>query len=231
MSWAIVGLSRRLRRPGLASVLGITAACGLMVTPRASLASPSETTPDDASADAQTRSNSARSRQRRRAERNKDPLAQPVRDPNEQPFMSPRYGGVRPDGGRAFAPNYAPDYLPRRRVQFTSALSILFGRRFDERELLFFAEDIQHPISDGQGTLSDATVLPLDVAGQVLDADQGAGAAGIQVVADLHDPAVMDAHLLFEIDFVGGQAGPGARDFRQAAAGRSHCTNASTVKR
>jgi opacity protein-like surface antigen len=51
--------------------------------------------------------------------RQEDPLAEPRRDPNEAPFMTPKYGGPRPDGTRIYDPSYGEGLDARRNVQLT----------------------------------------------------------------------------------------------------------------
>ena len=55
----------------------------------------------------------------KKPKRDDDPLAEPRRDPNEAPFMEPRFGGARPDGTRRYDPDFAEGPDGRRHLQLT----------------------------------------------------------------------------------------------------------------
>src|SRR2546427_404333 len=60
-----------------------------------------------------------------------------------------------------------------------AALRVGAGARVHERNLVDFAEDVQHPVCGHERPLSDTVILPEDLASQEVHADQGAGAAAV----------------------------------------------------
>lgn len=54
-----------------------------------------------------------------------DPLEPPRRDPNEAPFMKPRYGGAAPDGTRVYKAQHGPRWGNRHRLRL--ALSPVYA--------------------------------------------------------------------------------------------------------